>query len=455
MSIKRLSIIMIVIGFMFLYVKQAFAFDLPEYKSTTLYTGANVYSIQTTELPMIHFRITFDVGTNHEPAGCEGTIDVLKDWMDDGTTDLDRQALASKINALGIKLSFKSDFEKITFTMNTLSKFQTEALDLWLKYLFQSKLGDQHYNEIRTRVVDNTKANLVDGNNLLKSRFYNVMFGSGSYHTNGPSRPEIIAKIPAEKVRSFYNDYIGLTNTRVVVIGDFNESLFEQLNNFTKSINKPNKLAPEMNENILPEPIPGIYLIDRPFSQGFIRIGNRAIPRRDKDYYKYQLVNVVLGGTPNSALLNRIRRQEGLVYYVYSATPAWDNSGVWLLSFATKLEKVPIGIKTAVDTISDLQKTGISKEEFEFAQKFNMKSMQFNITTYESIASYIDSFEEIGIGQKGFSYTEARYKEATIDDLNIVLRRVINPDKFIIMVVGPKDKLWEPLSKMGKVTLID
>ncbi len=452
---KFVFYIIIVLGLGLFCESTANAFDLPEYKSSTLFTGANVYSLQTTELPMIHFRISFDVGTNQEPTGCEGTIDILKDWMDDGTIDLDRQALAEKLDALGIKLSFHSDFEMITFSMNTISKYQTEAVDLWMKYLFQSKLDEQHYKEIRARVVDNIKTDLTDGNNLVRANFHNVMFGNGSYHTDGPIHPETVAKIPAGSVRTYYNNYIGLSKARLVVIGDFNDSLFDQLNKNAKTINRMNKLAPEMNRNIPPEPTPGIYLIDRPLSQGFISIGNRSISRGNKDYYKYQLVNVVLGGTPNSVLLNRLRRKEGLVYYVFSATPAWDNSGVWFMSFATKLDKVPFGIKIAIDTISNLQKTGITTEDFKFAQNFYMKSMFFNVVTLENTASFIDSFEDIGIGQKGFSYFEAKYKEATQDDLNAVLRRVISPDKFIIVIAGPKDKLLEPLSKMGKVTLID
>lgn len=454
MRIRNLLNFVVATCLLILCTSIAYAFDLPEYKTSSLSTGAKVFTIQTPELPMIHFRITFDVGSNHEVVGSEGTIQILKDWMDDGTKDLDRQALAEKLNALGIQLSNESNFETITFTMNTLSKYQTEAVDLWLKYLFQPKLDDEHFNDIRARVADSVKMNLTDGDTLVRANFYNVMFGAGSYHTSEPSNPEAIAKITSSTVRSFYNDYFGLTNARLVVVGDFNNSLFDQINAYAKTINRINKVAPEMNSNLLPEPTPGIFLIDRPLNQGYIRIGHRAINRTDSNYYTYQLANEVLGGSSNSALYNRIRNKEGLAYSVFSATPAWDKSGVWYMSFATKLDKVPFGIKAAIDTVIELQKSGLTADNFKRAQNAYIKSMPFRLQTFENTASFIDYYEELGIGQKGFSYDEEKYRGVTQSEAESVLRKVINPEKFIIVIAGPKDKLLEPLSKIGKVTIL-
>ncbi len=431
------------------------AYDLPEYKTNTLCTGAKVYSYKTSELPMIHFRITFDVGTNQEEVGSEGTIDVLKEWMDEGTKDLDRQALAEKLNALGIQLSFQSGFETITFSMNTLSKYQTEAVDLWMKYLFQAKLDNQHFNEIRSRIADNTKMNLNDGNNLVKAYFYMVLFGKGSYRNPGQSYPEAITKISPATVQSYYNNYIGLSNARLVVVGDFDDSLFDQMNLQAKTFNRLNKVAPELSKNILPETKPGIFLIDRPLNQGFIRIGQRAIARSSNDYYSFQLANTLLGGTSFSALYNRIRIEEGLTYNILSATPVWDYSGTWFVNFATKLDIVPIAINESIKTVVDIQKSGFSVEKFNKAQDYFDNSWLFKLHNFEDIALYIDYYEELGIGPKGFSIDAAKYKETTLDDVNSVLRKVINPDKFVIVIVGPKDKLLEPLSKMGKVTIID
>ena len=434
----------------------AWAFDLPEYKTSQLTSGATVHSVQSTELPMIHFRLTFNVGTNHEAVGAEGTIDILKDWMDDGTTSHNRQALAEKLNSLGIQLTNDTSFETTTFTMNTLSKYQSEALELWLQYLFSPKFDEQHYTDIRSRVADNARMSLADGDTLVRGNFYNIMFGQGSYRTSEPTNPAAIEKITSDQVKEFYTQYFGLTNARFTIVGDFNESqLFSQLNYIASSLGRANKKAPEMNNRLSPEPIPGVYLIDRPLNQGYIRIGHRAVNRKDADFYAFQLGNEVLGGGSNSALYNRIRNKEGLAYSVFSATPAWEKSGVWYMSFATKLDKVPFGINAAIETVSEMLKKGMTPAGFNLAQNSYVKSMPFRLQTLENTASFIEMYEELGIGQKGFSIDEARYKGITQAQAESVLRKYLDPSKFVIVVAGPKDKLMAPLEKIGKVTLVN
>ena len=102
----------------------------------------------------------------------------------------------------------------------------------------------------------------------------------------------------------------------------------------------------------------------KPIEQLHIAIGYPAISRRDEYSEAMQVLNAVLGGSMSSRLFQEVREKNGLAYSVYSYLSAYEECGSLVIYAGVN----PTNGQKAYDAIgkvvSDVQKNGISEEEF-------------------------------------------------------------------------------------------
>lgn len=95
-----------------------------------------------------------------------------------------------------------------------------------------------------------------------------------------------------------------------------------------------------------------------------IAIGYPAISRRDEHSEAMQVLNAVLGGSMSSRLFQEVREKNGLAYSVYSYLSAYEECGSLVIYAGVN----PANGQKAYDAIgkvvTDVQKNGISEEEF-------------------------------------------------------------------------------------------
>ena len=180
-----------------------------------------------------------------------------------------------------------------------------------------------------------------------------------------------------------------------------------------------------------------VVVVKNNLPQSSIVFGQNGLARNHPDYYAAYLLNHILGGGGfTSRLYKEIREKRGLVYSVYSYLLPLDYSSLWLGAAATDNKSVKDTIKIIKSEWSRMQDYQITQEQLQSARD-NIKgsfSLRFNNTA--SIAGMLLEIQRKGLGINYIQNRENIYDMITINDINRVAKKWLDPKSLTFVIVG-------------------
>lgn len=118
--------------------------------------------------------------------------------------------------------------------------------------------------------------------------------------------------------------------------------------------------------------------------QSHIFLGIPGIALGDEDYYKFQIVGSILGGSMSSRLFQSVRERKGLAYSVYSANSSNSRNGMFLIYAAVAHENVKAAVDEIKNQLTILKEEGILEEELMKAKEQMKASIIFGLENISS-----------------------------------------------------------------------
>lgn len=211
---------------------------------------------------------------------------------------------------------------------------------------------------------------------------------------------------------------------------------------------------------------PGVYLVDKPFSQATIRIAAPGIQRPHPDYYRLLVASEIFGGGGfTSRLSQRVRSDEGLAYSVFSGVESdYNRRGTVFAGLQTKAETGAYAVGIILSEMRRMAATdstgGITEAELARAKDGLLKSLP---SLFDSPASTARAFAQSaawGRPPEHFRNYRQVLESMTRSEVEDAFRRYFRADSMRIIVVGPKSTLTTPdargksLADLGPVTEI-
>jgi zinc protease len=205
---------------------------------------------------------------------------------------------------------------------------------------------------------------------------------------------------------------------------------------------------------------PGVYLVDKPFSQATIRLGAPGVQRPHPDYYRLAVASYVFGeGGFTSRLMTRIRSDEGLAYGVGSQTESdYRRRGTVLVGLQTKAPTGAYAVKLVLEEMRRMAKEGITDEELAKAKDGLLKSLPSLFDTPANTARIFAQGEVWKRSSDHYLQYQKTLQALTRAEVEEAFRKYFAADSMRIVVVGPKDVLLKKdaehtvsLSDFGKV----
>lgn len=172
--------------------------------------------------------------------------------------------------------------------------------------------------------------------------------------------------------------------------------------------------------------------------QAHIGISLPAFSIIDDRQEALNIANGVFGGGMSSRLFQTIREQLGLAYSVYSYGSVYKDQGVWEICAGVNPSSRDMTAKKIIEELEKFKDNGITEQEF-LRTKEQIKSSF--IMARESTVSQMMVFGKhlLCFGQ-AFDVDEKlrKYESLTLNDVNEVIKQVVDFDKLAIATVGPK-----------------
>jgi len=335
-----------------------------------------------------------------------------------------------------ISMASKGDYSLIQL------KCLSENLEKTLKVTTQIML-DPLFSGVR---IEGTKKMMEyqrntqedDPINMGHKTYLERLFAKKGYGGSVFGSDESLKAIKKNDVKNFYDNYFKAENMVIAVISDLEkEPLIEILNEYFAKF--PSGEPAESKPNSVTIPEERQVFIEKDTKQFFISLAFPLPKITRKDFALASIVENLLGKGVGSRLWD-LRYIEKLAYNVNAQATLMKDGGLLEAYLETDKEKKEIALEALKKVLSSLSEKGITEEELEVT-KINAKaSFLRENETKEIRAGNLVSFEALGLGYEFLHGFFLEIDAISLDEINTYIKEILNPEKGVEVVIGPKDK---------------
>ncbi len=428
---------------------------VPKFWRKDMPNGVRMIGTETTEIPTVTVTITIPGGhlLQANDTAKIGLADMFADLMNEDTKNYTAEQMAVALQKLGSNVSIGSNFDGITFNIQTLKKNLNKTLELVQERMFNPKFTESAFTRIQKQNLENFKQAKADPASVADAVFAKVNYGPNSILSMSEAGTEYTIKnMKLTDIENYYNNYMTSKGVKVVVVGDVKqEEVLPKLAFLNKLPNKKIDL-PKVNATASVVDKTKVYMVDIPkAAQSQFRVGYATGVKYDAtgDYYKSRLMNYGLGGDFNSRLNLNLREDKGWTYGARSSFTADEYTGDFEFSSGIRADATDSALVEVMKELKNYRENGVTEAELRFMKnslgqrdallyETGLQKAGFigRILSYNLPANYVDQQNKI----------LAKLTKAEVD---AVAKKMLNPEKMNILLVGDKAKILEGVKKLG------
>ena len=398
-------------------------------------SGAAVFLVEKHDLPWTTVSIMTRTGSNWDPT--PGLASITAQLMRRGAGELGRSQLDVALESLGATLSIDTAKSVTAFEVDTLSRNIDAVMGITADVLLRPTLSAEELARLkRERRGDILMAR--DNDSSLSHKFFSrYLYGAHPQGSPTPGTLKGLESIDTEAVKTFYNEHITGSNLMLGFTGDITRAQVEAI--LKKHFATIPTGAPKPLSLKTPKPLRGrqILLIDKPTrTQNQIVIGHLAPDSTEfADHYSMELVNTLFGGTFTARLNHEIREKRGLSYGAYSQFAQGRFSGAFKLWTSTASQDAMTTLRLALQLTTELYETPLKEEEVEFVKRYLTNAFAFRIDTPRKLLDEVMRTELQGFPPDYLDTYVTKIEEVTVEDANAAIKRRIDPDNLLIVML--------------------
>ena len=261
-----------------------------------------------------------------------------------------------------------------------------------------------------------------------------------------------VGALSLDALKTLYSKAVHPGELTIGVFGDASKAaIVEQLTSQLADW-KPGAKAPRPPEATF-TPDVRIHLVDKPdLTQVNVHLGHTGVRRNRPDYEAITLLNYALGGGGfSSRLMKLIRSEKGLTYGIRSGFSSGERAGPFMITSFTRVEKVRELIDLTFQVLNEVASKGISEEELKDAKGYYLGSYPLSLETVEGEGGRLMQADRYGLGDDFITAYPKRLEAVSLAQVNNLAKQLLNNDKLVIVLVGPKDQLLASIKDLGDV----
>jgi zinc protease len=191
-------------------------------------------------------------------------------------------------------------------------------------------------------------------------------------------------------------------------------------------------------------------------TQSYVQIGHIGGELNSPDYPALDVLNQVMNGF-GGRLFNEVRSRQGLSYSVYGFwSPRYDFPGTFIAGGQTRSDATVPFIQAVRAEIEKFRTTPITPEELASAKDQVLNSFVFNFQDPSQTLARLMRYEYYGYPEDFLFRYQRAVKATTIEDVQRVAQKYLQPDKLVTLVVGNAQAIQPPLTSLSAdVTSVD
>jgi predicted Zn-dependent peptidase len=373
--------------------------------------------------------------------------------MTKGTTTRSAEEIAETIEGVGSNLLAVPGQDFLSINTTVLTEYVPLAFELIGDVLLNATFPEDELELARTRFLSNLQAEKSDPNVLANRYFSKALYGD---HPYGRSHSEESYRaITRDRIQAYVDSRLNPGGSLLVVAGDISPSQVRELG--LEALGAWQGAAPEA---VFPAPPSAeatqTILVHRPGSeQSNILVGNLAMRPGDPQYYAAVLANRMLGGSSDARLFKILREEKGWTYGAYSQMARRQDIGYFQANAEVRNEVTDSALTEMMHQLHLARSMAPPDSEMVAAKGNLVGSFPRQIETPRQVAGQVSNTRLLGLGDDYLQTYRERLSAVTATQASEAASYLIRPDSAVIVVVGDGRQIYDKLTPVAPVTIID
>ncbi|MCK5615187.1 insulinase family protein [Candidatus Pacearchaeota archaeon] len=378
-------------------------------------------------------HIVIKGGKGDEPEGKQGLTYLTTRLI----LEIPDQNKVQKLMSLASRISMlcKVDYSRIN--IECLSEHLEETLRIVTKIALKPLFSSLRINKIKKEMLFKRETEQDDSINVGHHAHLEKLFGKTGLGGPVLGIEESLNAIKKKDIESFYENHFKANNMIVVVssnleqetIADIVKKYFGEFSSGKPTESKSKTiLIPEEKESF----------IKKDTKQSLVSIAFPLPKLTPRNFTLAFMVENLLGKGINSRLWS-LRAKQKLAYNINSKATCMKDGGMLEAYLETDNKKKEVALEALKKVLLELFENGITEEDLEDT-KINSKTYFLRGNeTKETRVQNIDFFIVSGFGFEFSNKFLLEIDKTTLEEINAYIQNVLDPDKHIVIVVGPED----------------
>lgn len=429
-------------------------FKMGEYKTFTLDNGLKVIVVENHKVPRVSFQLTVDVDPILEKEAT-GYVSMAGNLMRSGTTTKSKVEIDEAIDFIGADLyTYQNGIYGLSLT-----KHKEEFLSIFSDVVLNPSFPEEEVEKTKKQSISglvSSKTNPEFIANRVGQKLRNGNHPYGEIQTE-----ETINNITRNHLVNYYNTFYKPNVSYLVIVGDI--SLKQAKKDAEKYFGSWPKGEVENFEYQFPNKNVGtrVALVHKESAvQSYINITYPiSLKIADKNSIPAVIANDILGsGAFSARLISNLREDKGYTYGAYSDLTRDELVGSFSAYAQVGTDVTDDAVNQFIIEMNRMKNEVVDDETLDLFKTIRTGSLARSLEKPRNIARFALNTMKYSLPADYYQKYFENIAAVTKEQIQAVSKQFIDPEQAIIVVVGDKEKLLEPLKKYsanGKVELYD
>ena len=403
--------------------------------------GGTVVTVQETRTtPAVTISAAFRAGSLFDPPELQGLSFLTGRVIDRGTERRSAGDIAEELDNRGVTLKVSTSRRSLTLSCTCLSEDFDDVLGIVADVARRPVFPPDEIVKRRAEAVtflrqneDNPAARAVDAVlELLYTRDH-------PYGRPSKGTADGVERITRADMVRFHRLRVRPAVLSLAIVGDIPPAravarAAAELDGWNGDAPERIDVPPPPRRHARRQQV--IWMPGKP--QTDIAYGVTTVRRLDPRYYAYWMMNNILGQFGlGGRLADNIRERQGMAYYAFSTLDAAGVEAPLLIRAGVDPVNVERALAAIDQEVAALAAEGPTGREVDETRAYLIGSIPRMFETNESIAAFLQTCEEFGLGLDFDRRLPSLLREVTLDEVRSAAAESLDVERAAVAIAGP------------------
>jgi zinc protease len=431
--------------------------DFPNVERAQLSNGIEIVYAQRSAIPVTLMAMDFDAGVAADPQGRFGTQRLMLSAMTAGADGRDAMQIAEEQERLGAAINAFGSLDRSTVSLTALSANLDRSLDLFADIVLRPDFAPAEVERLREQQLAQIAAELTQPNGLAQRALPPIIYGADHPYgrpVSGLGTSASVSPLDRDALMRFHQAWLRPETARMFVVSDrplaeVRRALEQRFGAWRGAADVA--VGRKDFSVAIPSPRPRIVIVDRPQSPQSVIYAGAVLPiQGSDDTLTLNAANEVLGNNFLSRINTEIRERRGWSYGLSGQVQLRERQVPYVINAPVQSDRTGDSIRVLMEQINSFNSTnGVSESEHVRTVNGNIRQLP---GAYETAGSILGALRSNELYDRPDTYWEdvaPRYRAMTAAQMDAAARAVIDPTRFVWVVVGDASVVRPQLQNLG------